>query len=133
MRNLNIDPATQGELAAKADNLEAKKITNNTFKQGDILYSSWGYDQINIDFYKVIKISKTMVTVISIGKVYLEKENEYEDMVYPDLLSQNAHQKSFRRKIKTFNNILYVNITDYETAKLWDNEPKAQTDPRCGH
>lgn len=28
-------------------------------KVGDIFYSSWGYDQTNIDFYKVLEITKS--------------------------------------------------------------------------
>ena len=31
------------------------------FKIGDILYRSWGYDQTNIDFYKITKITASYV------------------------------------------------------------------------
>ena len=35
----------------------------NDVKVGDIFYASWGYDQTNIDFVKVIGISQTGKTV----------------------------------------------------------------------
>jgi hypothetical protein len=32
-------------------------------KVGDILYSSWGYDQTNIEFFKVVKVSEFSVWI----------------------------------------------------------------------
>jgi hypothetical protein len=34
-----------------------------TLKVGDILSASWGYDQTNIEFYEVLRIKGSMVTV----------------------------------------------------------------------
>lgn len=31
------------------------------FKVGDLLYSAWGYDQTNVDFYEVVRVSKASV------------------------------------------------------------------------
>lgn len=33
---------------------------------GDLFYSSWGYEQVNIDFYQVVNVSKSSVTVARI-------------------------------------------------------------------
>ena len=38
-------------------------MSNKNVKIGDIFYSSWGYDQTNIDYYMVTKI---------IGKTFVE-------------------------------------------------------------
>jgi len=40
---------------------------------GDILYASWGYDQTNIDYYEVVKVSGLSVTVAEIAseRVYV--------------------------------------------------------------
>lgn len=38
-------------------------------KVGDIFYSSWGYDQTNVDFYQVVAINKSMATLREIGAV----------------------------------------------------------------
>ena len=42
---------------------------NDSIKIGDVFYASWGYEQTNIDFYKVVEISKTGKTckVVKIG------------------------------------------------------------------
>lgn len=37
------------------------------FIVGDILYSSWGYDQTNIDFYQVVKVTEKTITVKEIS------------------------------------------------------------------
>lgn len=64
------------ERADKAKELEIQKETfaqTDFFKEGDIIVSSWGYDQTNIDFYKVIGFAgKTQLIVQEIGKDYEE-------------------------------------------------------------
>lgn len=41
-----------------------KTITpNHDFKPGDILVSSWGYEQTNVDFYQVVGITKCSVKI----------------------------------------------------------------------
>jgi hypothetical protein len=37
--------------------------TATAVKAGDIFYTSWGYDQTNVDFYLAIEVSKTGKTV----------------------------------------------------------------------
>lgn len=46
----------------------AARNTPHTLKLGDVLRSSWGYDQTNIDYYEVVALKgKTMVTLCAIG------------------------------------------------------------------
>jgi hypothetical protein len=51
---------------------------------GDIFYDSWGYDQTNIDFYKVIKKTKAMVWLRAIGQTYLEQTGFMSEYVTAD-------------------------------------------------
>ena len=56
-------------------------------KINDIFYASWGYDQTNIDFVKVIDISKTGKTVkaVSIGQKMIEGSQGFmSEKVAPD-------------------------------------------------
>ena len=46
----------------------AKKEWKNTFKVGDILYTSWGYDQTNIEFWQVVEVSGRATTVREIAQ-----------------------------------------------------------------
>jgi hypothetical protein len=43
-------------------------------KVGDIFYTSWGYDQTNVEFYKVVRATKSSVWVQETGQV-----REYSD------------------------------------------------------
>lgn len=47
---------------------EAKKTAVHDFKIGDIVYNSWGYEQTNIDFYQVVKTTKSTITIRRIGQ-----------------------------------------------------------------
>lgn len=37
------------------------------FAVGDLLYTSWGYDQTNIDFYKIVRVLDKSVEIVAIG------------------------------------------------------------------
>ena len=37
------------------------------FKVGDLLHTSWGYDQTNVEFYKIIRVLPKSVEVVAIG------------------------------------------------------------------
>lgn len=53
----------RAEVAArKLADREARKAWQHDFEAGDILVSSWGYDQTNINYYEVLSVSgKTMM------------------------------------------------------------------------
>ena len=38
---------------------------------GDIYVSSWGYDQTNVEYYKVIKKTEKMIWLRAVGQKYL--------------------------------------------------------------
>lgn len=46
---------------------DERKSFQHTLKVGDILYSSWGYDQTNIDFYQVTAVKGKHVEVTPIS------------------------------------------------------------------
>jgi hypothetical protein len=56
---------SQNELKAKKK--EAQKVMNHNFKEGMILYNSWGYDQTNIDFYQIVKSKEKSVILREIA------------------------------------------------------------------
>lgn len=46
---------------------KAKRNKPHSLEVGDILYASWGYDQTNIDFFKVVElVGKTQVKIIGV-------------------------------------------------------------------
>ncbi len=61
--------------ASREAEAKAKKEFKHTLKVGDILYSSWGYGQTNVDFYQVVKTSAKSVWFKAIRSV--REENGY--------------------------------------------------------
>lgn len=98
----------------------------------DILYASWGYEQTNIDFYKVKRlVGKTMVELVKVANKMADNQDcEYSINVIPYPASEG--KEIFRRKIKGKQNP-YVRISTYKFAELWDGIPKAETHPYYGH
>jgi hypothetical protein len=108
---------------------------NSKIKQGDIFYTSWGYDQTNIDYYKVKKlIGKSSVELVSIeSKIDYEKSNQYTDAVLP---YPAAEGKAMKKKVK------YAYWDDFKEARIkinecanayfWDGQPKMQTNAYYG-
>lgn len=68
--------------ASKKENAayRAKSRAPHSLKIGDILYASWGYDQTNVDYYKVTRTTKHTVDLITIGK----KRSASGDRCSPD-------------------------------------------------
>ena len=53
---------------AVVDRREKAKAYVNTAKVGDIYVSSWGYDQTNVDFFKVSEvIGKRKIKIVGLG------------------------------------------------------------------
>ncbi len=63
---------------------ERRQPVERALEVGDILRASWGYDQTNIDYYKVLKlVGKTQVDVIEIGMMS-EATGSMQGMCIPD-------------------------------------------------
>ena len=86
--------------------IEKVKVTP---KVGDILYSSWGYDQTNIDFYKVVKVSEFSVWIQELGKKIVE-------------ITGWAHER-----------VVPTDSSTYETRNFETNEIETRTYPISRH
>lgn len=53
---------------AKAERAEARKAFRHSLQVGDVLKSSWGYDQTNIDYYQVTRRSASCVWIRAIAQ-----------------------------------------------------------------
>ena len=80
-------------------------------KQGDVFVSSWGYEQTNVDFYEVVKVTAKTVMLIPIErKVQLKGFMRYTAMPIPGI-------------IDCFD-VPACRITSYATARLWDGKAR---------
>ncbi len=113
---------------AKAERALARKAPH-TLKIGDILYSSWGYDQTNIDYYQVTKvISDHSVQIRPIASKITDHSSDRTDYVVP---VKNAFTGPAETRRVTAGN--YIRIASYASASLWDGRPKYQTASGYGH
>lgn len=109
-------------------------IPSHSLKTGDILYTSWGYDQTNIDFYQVAQIcGKKKVLIVKLGKSVVEN-NTYTDKVVPN----EAHIASelMPKMVGTYKwgeNENYIRINEVSTATKWDGKPLSETACGWGH
>jgi hypothetical protein len=69
-----------GETVDNAANLiekeRAARAAGHGFKVGDLLYRSWGYDQTNVDFAQVVRVSGDRVEVREIQKTEGEQRRQ---------------------------------------------------------
>lgn len=101
------------------DNL--KEVTqSNPVKVNDIFYSSWGYDQTNIDFYMVVDITKSSVKVVSLGsdRTYT---SSMQGTCVPNFNTKGT--KVMTKRINIYNNKPSFKIASYATAWPYDNTP----------
>ena len=100
---------------------------------GDILYSNWGYDQTNIDYYQIIRATPKQVIlqqlqkkVVSVGRT--------DEKVVPLKGKFDPREKKLRRKWRPgFNGGISVSLTSYSGAHSWDGRPISQTRGGFGH
>ena len=110
----------------------SSKPKDKKLKVGDIMYSSWGYEQTNVDFYQVIKTTKTMVTIVRIeSKIWHTKSGPGYIKRMP--VPGSFVGKPLRRKVQDYGSVPSVNINSYASASLWDGKPKDATMPGWGH
>ena len=108
-------------------------------KIGDIFYSSWGYDQTNIDFYQVIAKTEKMVTARRIGANRVLAEHGYYKTPLKDEFVSSTnfpddprYGRPFKCRIQvsTYDGKRYFKVGKYYTAYQWDGKPKWESEPR---
>ena len=57
--------------------------TRHAIEVGDLFYTSWGYDQTNVEFYKVVRTTDHKVELEPIG-AKVESDGMTYEMVVPD-------------------------------------------------
>lgn len=106
-------------------------------KAGDIYYASWGYDQTNVDYYKVAAVhGKTMATLVPIGSKLVQDDGPTTHVV-PDpdyirewdvLLGDGASEGKRKRLSK--HGCFSLRHTN---AYPWNGKPKYETGYGYGH
>lgn len=102
----------------KAARKAERTAFQHTLKVGDILRSSWGYDQTNIDFYQVVELrGKTSVVIREIGQKHVEATG-------PDSWTTMPNAGAFRGEpmVKRVQQGNSVRIASYANAYPWNGK-----------
>lgn len=88
----------------------AEKIDMTTVKVGDIFEQSWGYDQTNVTFVKVVSISKTgkSAKIIRIGSKQVETMSSMSGQVIADPTYEYSDQKPQLKRVRKYSDSLYL-------------------------
>jgi len=106
-----------GYHAAKLLRRQAAKKPH-TLKVGDILNTSWGYEQTNVEFYEVVAVSGVMVTLRQIAASTTETGFMYGTMFpYPGTFIGEP----IRRRASASN---WVKIHSSARASPWNGKPQ---------
>ena len=105
----------------------APEFINTGLQVGDIYASSWGYDQTNVNFYQVLKVTAKTVTVQEICWETHEVHNRFYGTVMPIKDAFLANSKPMRRTVRVWNGVAGISIDSSENAYNWNGKPQHVT------
>ena len=122
----------QAEVAKiKADRKAAEKarkeVAATDAKIGDIYYTSWGYDQTNVDFYQIVDKKGQTFKVQQIGTKIVQEGRGSDGVI------AEPNVKSGEVMTKRMNGTGGFTMSSFEYASAWDGNPKHQTAWGFGH
>lgn len=102
-------------------NLQALKeydLKKAEIQKGSILYSSWGYEQTNIDFYIVLNRKNDFITIQEIGQIKTFQSSDSGTCI-PD--ATNLIGEPFKKKISKYASVKFAS---FKSGYLCDDTPK---------
>jgi len=96
-------------------------MNTTTLTAGQILYSSWGHDQTNINFYQVHRATEKTAWVIPLPTVKTE-DGYMTGTAMPGEADETA--PVIQRKIHHYSGHPSISIEEFESASPWDGKPK---------
>lgn len=109
----------QGKRVSYAEKIatRAKRNSPHTLKVGDILDCTWGYEQTNVDFYEVVKVTARSVWLREIA----QDSTETASMTGNCTPRKGAYISEAR--MYRANGYNCVRLSSYSCATLWDGLP----------
>lgn len=104
---------------------EAKRNFKTTLKVGDILVSTWGYEQTNVDYYQVIRVvGRVTVEIRKIAQKLVKETGHMSEQVAPD--PDNFIGTDSRKCRVSVHG--YVSLgSSYKSARKWEGTPNFQS------
>ena len=113
--------------SAPAVPVAREAVSKYGIKVGDVLCDSWGYEQTNVEFYKVTKIiSACKIEIVELGHIEVETYSSMSGTVVPDMdrtigdpVQKMVSQSSWEKRDGSF----HVKICDSISLTPWDGRP----------
>lgn len=121
----------EAQVEVKRKRLEEKKNFEHGLQVDDILYSSWGYDQTNVDFYQVTALRGKQVVLREISKKVVREERGADYVVAQPHHFTGPEIKKIPQT--SGGDRMYVKIDNSQWAYKWDGKPQYQTAGGWGH
>ena len=128
---------TNNERKKSNQEYKEKEKQPHTLKVGDVLSCSWGYDQTQVDFFRVKEIlGKRKIKIVGLGTSL--KEDGFHDKASPSNDEVGNHwtrdnSGNHYPLVKFARSDNSVKISSFAYAYLWDGTPKYSTNPMGGH
>lgn len=122
----NYIEGLQREADEKKRRKEERANYTHTFQVDDILSSLWGYEQTNVYFYQVVKVSSPKTIVIRRIKSGIVDEDHYQmtGHVVPVPSAFIEDVEPLQRRVFPGD---IVNINSYAIAQRWNGTPETFT------
>ncbi len=117
----------QANEQAKADYKARQEAEADQVEVGGIYYTSWGYDQTNVDFYQVVGRTAKTVQYIGLGKTVQDTDCPAADKVVADTAIKGKEVHTAKINGNGWR------IGTFRFAFPWDGKPKHQTAWGYGH
>ena len=115
---------------AKVKRREEQRLTkDHNFKVGDIFYTSWGYDQTNIDFYEVVKVRGSRLDLRELRKETVGQSGTYDEV--KPIPGDYASDKIITISARADGTV--TRMSSFEYPSLWNGKPKYETNSYFGH
>ena len=96
---------------------------NHSFNTGDIIFNRWGFDQTNIDFYQVVRTTKTQVILKPLNQEFVSKGSQSMEALTTPNLNDFSKDKEIRKKVQNYRGEDIVNF-EYGTSNLYTGTPQ---------
>lgn len=121
---------------------------------GTIFYSSWGYDQTNVDYYRVVEVTPSgkSVRIVKVRLTTVSDDGGPTTYVAPgtepvtggwvreggvSTYDPDYQEPPMLKRIQSYGEgerrSCYLYLNSYSSAGLWDGKPKYQTGSGWGH
>lgn len=100
-------------------------LKSNPVKIGDVFYTSWGYDQTNVEFYQVTAVKGQFVWVREICK-NIEESGFMSGHTTPVKNTFRESAGELKKRVLTTDGgkTVHLKISDLRTAWQWDGRAK---------